>query len=669
VITRSFRTLLILALVAITSGTSLAKKPETWTEVRSPNFLVVTNASEKQGRHVAYQFEMIRLVFRQFFHVQGSTTDPPITIIAASDEEALKPLMPEYWADKGSSLPAGIYLGSAEKNYIALRLDVSMNKETSAPFEPVYHEYVHYLTRRGMSQLPLWMVEGLAEFYGNTRIEGDRVILGAPSSVNRLVLAESQPLPIGTLFAVNASSPYYHEQNKTSIFYAESWALTHYLITRDWREGTHRVSDFVALLEKNVAPEEAARRTIGDFDALQQELGEYIERFAITTGRQDAPPGINAKDFTARTMSDAESLAVRADFMAHDRHYREAQTMLEEALTADPNLAAAHESMGYLMSEQGKMDEATKWFSEAVALNSQSCLANYFYAVSLFKRVTEDKAAAQAEASLRAAIKISPEFTPAYTALGWLLATRHNKLDEAYRLELTAVTLEPGDVQIRFAMVRVMESMDRFDDAVRVATIAVSMAKTMQEQRQALGVLSTAREYQAEQERAKKQEEDFKARATAGGAAAGMASPSEAANPSREAVSTPDLDSAKPPVLRHYDDAPEGGSAISSPSAPSRAHPPRPELLPSRRVVEGTVKDVRCAAGLTLEITLSSDGRLMQFFSDNYLKISYSALNFTPAGILNPCADIKGWYARVTYHPAKDHANQGEILAMGFAKD
>ena len=35
------------------------------------------------------------------------------------------------------------------------------------------------------------------------------------------------------LFAVDAQSPYYHEENKGSIFYAESWALTHYLFTKD----------------------------------------------------------------------------------------------------------------------------------------------------------------------------------------------------------------------------------------------------------------------------------------------------------------------------------------------------------------------------------------------------------------------------------------------------
>jgi hypothetical protein len=42
-------------------------KAETWTEVRSPHFVVVTNASEKQGPRVADTFVWIRSVFQVTF--------------------------------------------------------------------------------------------------------------------------------------------------------------------------------------------------------------------------------------------------------------------------------------------------------------------------------------------------------------------------------------------------------------------------------------------------------------------------------------------------------------------------------------------------------------------------------------------------------------------------
>jgi tetratricopeptide (TPR) repeat protein len=636
---RPLRVSLIILWLALSAGVCLARKSETWVEVRSPNFLVITNANEKQGRRVAYQFETIRAVFRQFFNLQGGGADQPVIILAARDEATLKDLLPEYWSKRGSMHPAGIYMGGQETNYVALRLDVSMNQEAYEPFEPVYHEYVHYLMRGLRSVLPLWMVEGLAEFYGNTRLEGKQVKVGVPSATNLIVLHQNAPLPLSTLFAVNASSPYYHEENKASIFYAQSWALTHYLITRDWREHTHRVSDFVALLGKNVPQEEAARRTIGDPKALEQAVFLYIGSYLFSAARENAPPGVDADSFQSAELSDAESLARRADFMALDGHGHEAQEMLEESLKLDPKLAIAYESMGHAFLLQGKMDEAAKWYSQAVALNSQSCMANYFYAVSLFKGRLDDERAAKAEASLRAAIKIAPDFASAYSALGWLLASRHQNLDEAYLMATAAVQLEPGDIQHRLNAAHVLLQMGRADAAVAVATTASAMAKTLEEQAQAMAIISNAQQLQEFQKRAKEREEEFK-----------QAQAKEAARESSPS-------------------APAAGSTaeqVSAPGTERSSHPLRPNLLATRLVAEGSIQEAKCPGGSTLEITLNSLHAVLQLYTDDYRKVIYNALDFNPQGILNPCTDIKGRHARITYHPAQGQPQQGEMVEVGL---
>ena len=627
--------LLFGAAVHVVSGSS----PEHWIELRSPNFLVFTNASEKQARHVAYQFEMIRAVFRLFFNAQSSVKEQPVSIIAAKDEATLKVLLPEHWAARGLSHPAGVYVRGPEKNYVALRLDVSMDQRVHEPFEPVYHEYVHYLTRRLMSRLPLWLVEGLAEFYGNTRLESDRVLVGAPSASNLQLLRRNPPLPLSTLFRVDATSPYYNEQNKTSIFYAESWALTHYLITRDWRERTDRLNRFVALLGKDVTPEVASRQTIGDPEQLQKALDAYLLRFAFTAARIDAPTKVNEKDFELVDLTEAESLTVRADFMAHDRHYAEAREMLGKALKLAPKLAAAHESMGFVCTEQGELEEADDWYTQAVALNSQSYLAHYYYAVNLLQGRMDHEATTKAESSLREAIKINPGFAPAYDALGWLLASRPGsaqkpeELEEAHRMALMALELDRGNVHYWLNSAQGLERMGRVDDAIKVATRAADMAKTPDERAEAQTVLANAQQYRDFRKQMQEQQDTEGTPATPPAEAAGSSSP------------------AKP---------------TSSPAKPtsSEEHSPRPTVLPERRVAQGTIVRSNCPAPSTLELILNSSAGIVVVYSDSYKKVPIRALKYGPQGVVNPCVDMNGWSARITYHPAEGQANQGELVAV-----
>src|SRR5262245_59274437 len=67
---------------------SLAANPQAWVEVRSPHFIVVSNANEHAARRVAEQFEVIRAVFQEHFG-SSSVDDQPIMILAAKDEDTL----------------------------------------------------------------------------------------------------------------------------------------------------------------------------------------------------------------------------------------------------------------------------------------------------------------------------------------------------------------------------------------------------------------------------------------------------------------------------------------------------------------------------------------------------------------------------------------------------
>src|SRR5271167_4341321 len=269
----SKRIFLLLTLFAALVA-SARDKAENWLEVRSAHFVVLSDSSEKQARHVADQFERMRAVFQDRFPHASIDPGTPIVVLAIKDEKGFRALEPEAYLGKGKVDLAGLFLPALDKNYVLMRLDAPGEH----PYAIVYHEYTHLLNRKASDWLPLWLNEGLAEFYQTTEISDKEVLVGEPSAENRLLLLRNHLLPLPTLFAVDSTSPYYHEENKGSIFYAESWALTHYLTIKDDHENTHRLTDYVKLVSENVDAVTAATRAFGDLKLLQTALEQYIRQ-------------------------------------------------------------------------------------------------------------------------------------------------------------------------------------------------------------------------------------------------------------------------------------------------------------------------------------------------------------------------------------------------------
>src|SRR5262245_56422454 len=164
---------LVAALAAVLAAAPAWAADREWVLARSPGFLVVSDAGEKEARQVAHQFEQVRGLFAQ---VLQARVDPgqPVVIYAVRDERGLRELMPRRWETKGGSRPAGIFIPGREKHLVALRLDTS----EAYPYHVIYHEYTHLLLRLNARWVPLWLNEGLAEFYGTADVDDKEVRWG-----------------------------------------------------------------------------------------------------------------------------------------------------------------------------------------------------------------------------------------------------------------------------------------------------------------------------------------------------------------------------------------------------------------------------------------------------------------------------------------------------------
>src|SRR5271156_1060513 len=454
-----------------------------WVEVRSPNFIVVSNAGEKEARKAAVHFEQIRAVFRRSLTVAGQHPSPLITIMAVKDEGTMKSLLPEYWV-KNHMHPAGFFFDRDNMSFAAVQL----NPEGPSPYHTIFHEYYHSLTLPYYPNLPLWVAEGLADFWGNTDVNGSDVQMGRPDENLVLELRQSSLIPLDVLFKVDHSSPYYNEQEKTSIFYAESWALTHYLMIGDKASHRSMLAAYLDAVSQGATPEQAAAKGFGDLKHLQSALETYVRSNSFYILKGSAPPEIPQSDLKVRELSETEMDVYRGAFETIRGNGKDAIPMLEQAVKADPKLALGYQYLGYAEFQTGKRQEALADFSRAIELDPNNAITRFMRA-RLYAMNGGDQH--KITTDLRAAIAADPNFAPAYGMLAVYLAANRENLPEALTLAKKATNLEPGNSTYQFDMAQVLLAMNRIADARMVALAARKNAIYPEQRMQAEQFLKT----------------------------------------------------------------------------------------------------------------------------------------------------------------------------------
>ncbi len=620
------RTIALLFLLAVALPASARDSTDHWIELRSQHFVVLTNTNEKQARRVASQFEQMRAVFHVLMPTGSDSPGSPIVVLALKDKKAFQTLEPESYLAKGQLDLAGYFIPAPDKNYIILRLDAPGDR----PFATVYHEYTHYMLRGASEWIPLWLNEGLAEFYQNTDIQEKDVLLGQASSDDVLYLRQNHLLPLATLLTVDQSSPYYHEEQKGSVFYAESWALTHYIEITDAQKGTHHLQDYANLLRKKESSVVAAQQAFGDLDQLQKLLERYISQGRFMLFKMNKVVTVDESSFHVREMSSPDADAIRADVLVYNDRTKDAQALIDATLRDDPKNALAHETMGYIKFREGDIQAARKWYGEAVNLDSQSYLAHYYFATMSMKS-SATEADAEIESNLRICMKLNPGFAPAYDALAIYDSRDPAKAEEAHLLNLHAITLEPGNVDYRLNAAAVLMNEQKYDDAIAVLNTASHIATGPEQLVFIQTRIRQIKDYQAAMA-TRHQEEN------------------EAATPTATAfVSGVSLKSA---------------SALQTPKYPTES-PSGPH-----HSVKGVLRSVRCSYPSIITLTVDQPGKApeVSLYRNDFNQIAFSATNFTPEGDLNPCTDLEGREARVAYAEVSDKSIAGQILSVELSK-
>src|ERR1700730_12574952 len=112
-------TLGLVSLICLLTTSSLinAIPKENWISVRSKNFLLVGNGSEKEIRHVATRLEQFRDVFAKLFTRANVSSPVPTTVIVFKSDSSYKPFKPK-------ANTAGFFQHGDDINYITLTTEL-----------------------------------------------------------------------------------------------------------------------------------------------------------------------------------------------------------------------------------------------------------------------------------------------------------------------------------------------------------------------------------------------------------------------------------------------------------------------------------------------------------------------------------------------------------------
>jgi tetratricopeptide (TPR) repeat protein len=448
-----FSVLAILGGLLVSGAPARALPPpdkDPWIELRTPSFVLFSDAGEKNARRVAEKLERLRSVLGQLNPGLKLTSPNPTYVFVFRSNDAFKPYRRIY---NGRPVDVGGYfLTRPEANWVAVNGDPRGDEEAI-----INHEYLHYVLSNNYPSLPLWFNEGMAEVYSSFEATDRAARIGIPIPEHVYWLRRHPLIPPAQLFAMDQGSPDYNEGERRGVFYAESWALVHYLLVGSPEHRRQAPLYLQEMAREQPAPD-AFRRAFGlDEATLEQEIRAYVRKRLFEVQLVPVQPGEAAAELrvTRRDLTRAEALARLGTLLvsldpslwpAASEHFR-------SALALDPGQPQALAGLGWLESLGGRPREARPWLEKAARKAPDDFVIQYLYGLALLEDKPGPAELRLARDAFARAVALQPEFGEGWARLAFAQAQEDPMPAEAVRAFETAHRLLPTHTDIAYNLV------------------------------------------------------------------------------------------------------------------------------------------------------------------------------------------------------------------------
>lgn len=223
-----FSTLLKTLAVAIAALGLFAAAPARaeWRKAETEHFIIYGDVSERTLRTYATKIERFDALLRTYYPIQSDVQIPKLEIYLADGARDMRRILPG-----GSESIAGFYSADAGRIYTVTNIS---NPEA---LSTLFHEYAHhFMFQMSAEAYPSWFVEGFAEYYSTVVLEPEKIEVGREDRGRMLMftqLGSNEWAPLADVLKWRIS-----RSGRARIFdyYAQAWALTHYLMSSPERQ-------------------------------------------------------------------------------------------------------------------------------------------------------------------------------------------------------------------------------------------------------------------------------------------------------------------------------------------------------------------------------------------------------------------------------------------------
>lgn len=158
----------------------------------------------------------------------------------------------------------------------------------------------------------------------------------------------------------------------------------------------------------------------------------------------------------------AEDRANLGSLYAQQEQWEKAIACYQQAIEIDPNLAVAYRNLAKIFNQLGNSQKASDYLFKALKLDPDSVQAKEHYGLGTY--IESQGKLERAAVCFRQAIKLQPDFFPAYRSLGELL-TASGKEQQAMNIYRQGVRQNPKIPQFHFLLGQALAAREEWQQA------------------------------------------------------------------------------------------------------------------------------------------------------------------------------------------------------------